>query len=378
MYRYYVNLIKTIFNLSVESDELKNDPVPQIKEEFLSDYDDACDSDEPSIESHNKSFTNDSRVQINRKKQLSNCQIPIEKSDDISDNQINQKDDPSIFKYELPLEEKMLCDDDIVHNPSTSIESNSIESNPLVQEQKPKRVFHLQLGEDNDEPYPFELNKLCVTCELCNKTFKFHSQLVLHMGIHYPNYVCGICEKPFALKKSLFAHLKIHDDLIPCCVCGKNIQQYKMFQHMKFHSDSLSQQCAICSEEFATYTLRLEHMKTVHDSEKNCEICHQNFTSWDNLKTHVEECHLAKLNFACDVCDKKFFYKNQLSEHMLEHQKIHKCDICHKKYKNYRCYKKHIVVHLFKKKFDCSICNKTFFTKICLNRHMITHYGVQL
>lgn len=55
--------------------------------------------------------------------------------------------------------------------------------------------------------------------------------------------------------------------------------------------------------------------------QKNCEICNRQCPSHKALKNHMKQFHLGQIKFTCDDCDKNFWTRKGLDEHMHEHGK---------------------------------------------------------
>ena len=61
-----------------------------------------------------------------------------------------------------------------------------------------------------------------------------------------------------------------------------------------------------------------------------CHLCPSEFTAKASLRDHVISFHMGEKRFKCNVCDKTFFRKNKLLQHMDGHavDKMHVCHVC--------------------------------------------------
>lgn len=388
MYIYNFNITSVditcfTFNFSVESNEPNANSKYTIKEEFLSDCDVASDSENRSIE---------------KKKTTPKHNL---------NHQIKQKDESlkSIFEYELPVEKRVSSNIGVVHNPdNSSIKKNNFQRNSIVHT-KIKIVSDLydtatiiakltQTSKHNEKDVsesglkrkkciescsslqqPCKLSKSAVSCKLCKETFSTHGQLLLHMAVHYPNYICDTCEKAFAYKKCLIMHMKVHEGTSSCNICGKIVKSSFLSLHMDSHSNF---KCPHCSDRFETVNVRHEHIRMVHAdiTMYNCEYCSKKFYFLQNLTKHVNRSHLRILNFICGLCDKRFFYKNELKNHMKIHSgvKDYECDICHKKFYIFKYLKKHLNnYHVKNNIFDCGTCGERFCDRQKYMKHSELH-----
>ncbi len=141
--------------------------------------------------------------------------------------------------------------------------------------------------------------------------------------------------------------------------------------------------CDICNNEYATYSGLYSH-KRKHDPEYipkfSCSICDYSHDNRHHLLNHIEvhakrdETALMITNerplyrkssfyqrvynpdtgsFTCDICSKKYQYRQSLQVHMKEHQKnrIFKfnCDVCDLKTDHKAYFGRHIKSHKIKK-----------------------------
>jgi hypothetical protein len=114
-----------------------------------------------------------------------------------------------------------------------------------------------------------------------------------------------------------------------------------------------------------------------------CEICDYEFIDFSDLKKHCKELH--KFNGFLRCCNRKFFKKFSLFEHILSHEnpriqvkpkktekkKSFECKSCHQMF----LYRKHLKIHSCqeadeKNVFICCFCNNFFSTKLALDNHI--------
>lgn len=159
-----------------------------------------------------------------------------------------------------------------------------------------------------------------------------------------------------------FANDKIYPEEIKAKTEVK-MKAPKSHKNKSLKSDATTTEiCYICDLKFTSYTLKSEHISSVHEvedvhictvcgyvtlgakyldihyrehkvdksSHMVCEFCAKLFLKLKHLKEHVSLVHLTdKAAFACSQCEKKF----KTSQNLRRHQKIHTgsrflCDKC--------------------------------------------------
>ena len=65
---------------------------------------------------------------------------------------------------------------------------------------------------DNSGPKRGSLNAMSITCDVCEKSFKYKSYSVRHKKIHSgeKQYKCDVCYKSFTANCSLVVHKRLH------------------------------------------------------------------------------------------------------------------------------------------------------------------------
>ena len=137
--------------------------------------------------------------------------------------------------------------------------------------------------------------------------------------------------------------------------------------------------CFKCDKTFFNKHSLQQHIKFIHQKVnvfkcpyKNCE---KNFKNKLRLKVHINS-HLGIKNFKCEICEKKFAEKGTLYTHYITHSNNFnkKCDLC-----NYKCTSDTLLKFHYKKKhnlneiYQCEICKHKFAKKVELRHHIKGH-----
>lgn len=137
--------------------------------------------------------------------------------------------------------------------------------------------------------------------------------------------------------------------------------------------------CEFCNKSFFKKQ-QLENHLLIHKNIKNfiCDFCSKRFVHKQQLQSHVKT-HTGEKNFACDHCSKKFIHKQQLDNHLKTHtgEKNFQCETCNKKFTLKQQLKNHVNIHLGVKPFACEFCDKRFTLKQQLNNHTKIHLGLR-
>ena len=81
--------------------------------------------------------------------------------------------------------------------------------------------------------------------------------------------------------------------------------------------------------------------------------------------------HSADRPFKCELCQKAFKLRKQLTLHLWTHtgNKPHKCHLCHKSFISSQHLKEHVRVHTGLTPFKCQLCQKSYSQRSSLNKH---------
>ncbi|XP_019539398.2 transcription factor grauzone [Aedes albopictus] len=233
------------------------------------------------------------------------------------------------------------------------------------------------------------LNPDAIRCEICDKTFKFHSGYIRHMEELHPEgktliFKCDRCPRSFPKKKLLKRHLSEHETLenetAKCEICGKCfarrilLKRHILAVHVEKRYDFI---CELCSRRFATISELRKH-KRVHDLtaeqlRKQCPVCNKWLKSVTSWRTHVQS-HRDEGEFRCGSCDHVSVNQVALKRHI---ERMHSgavrsypCTLCGKEYSRPTTLKEHIAnVHTGEPLYQCTYCEKKFFSNATMYRH---------
>ena len=162
------------------------------------------------------------------------------------------------------------------------------------------------------------------TCSVCRKLFVSNWSRNRHIKIVHERtltirksqaskFVCSFCGKSYAHQVSLKRHSLVHDiekKKVECDRCGK---AFKRVDSMWRHKENIHK----------LYNMNIELLKT--DKKNQCQMCHVTFRNKDMFVSHMtmRACSFQlteKDKFRCELCDKSYVYKFDLSRHI---KKVH-------------------------------------------------------
>ena len=139
--------------------------------------------------------------------------------------------------------------------------------------------------------------------------------------------------------------------------------------------ENLNQKCQKCQAVFHSEESLRRH---IYNIDGNCNDQPQNTNSNEERASAA-----AELSFYCDICNKKFSLKSNLTTHIeIVHEGIKpfQCVVCKKDFSQKTKLKQHFKHHHpdiplpdIKKKFPCSKCFESFSTEIKLEAHEKKH-----
>ncbi|XP_030768347.1 zinc finger protein 311-like [Sitophilus oryzae] len=211
-------------------------------------------------------------------------------------------------------------------------------------------------------------------CEICHKFFNKKYNLTLHIRTHTREnpVACPDCPKRFRNRSALSAHVQVNhsEKKYQCEMCGyKASTMYVLKRHIKRHVLDKSLPCDVCNKMFQTEK-DLRYHRRRHTERFGCSMCNVKFRTRLYLKKHIEESHEGQSPFDCSICKQRFESAKDLRFHRFtQHPKKFKCDLCNRSFRNKVSLVKHSKVHDADLPHECKKCGSKFQYKIGLTKH---------
>ncbi|CAG4983908.1 unnamed protein product [Colias eurytheme] len=241
--------------------------------------------------------------------------------------------------------------------------------------------------QQNNDCLQIPKKNLTFHCELCDKRFIRHKTYENHKRTHKSDtsVSCVSCNKTFQTKKALKMHQKnAHSQWsfneTKCRFCGKVFKsRNSLKQHEVKHGERKMYICDVCGKMSLSKSYLKVHLETHNENkERNygCDICDKKFFSKINLQNHIHRAHTGR-QYTCQLCNITYKYKDNLVKHLLTHEgkKLYKCDYCNKSFSTRTYCVEHQRVHSGERPFSCLYCPKNFMTKRHLSDHHKIHTG---
>ncbi|KAK2584340.1 hypothetical protein KPH14_006731 [Odynerus spinipes] len=218
-------------------------------------------------------------------------------------------------------------------------------------------------------------------CDQCERTFPLRQALALHVQRAHRdrNYKCTECDRMFFSKYDLSKHMATHSEEKPfsCQICHKQFSRTSLLQrHEKLHRDELRFACQHCELEFFTSEELQKHEDAVHKKEKpyQCNICNKRFSYKQGLERH-EMMHNEDKTFVCEYCKEAFRTSTKLARHLTTHagHRPYLCKLCPRTFLLSHHLTRHMRTHSVEKRHVCEDCGKAFKRKESLEVHLLTH-----
>ncbi|XP_067943921.1 zinc finger protein ZFP2-like isoform X2 [Watersipora subatra] len=271
-------------------------------------------------------------------------------------------------------------------------------------------------------------------CKICNTSFSQSGSLKIHKRIHSKEkpYHCTSCSMSFCRATNYRKHMKSHTEFKPlkCPTCSAVfIKEEELRIHQKMHQQPKAYSCEVCTKPFASRSELARHLR-IHtealgspsDSDnqrvtKDKDCVHRPDAS-SEIEMKISEAlskrnadqgkdsHLSPLlgsptlvaqnlnllPFAapkdfrvmeqlperpncCDICNKSFTTKGDLTRHMRVHtgEKPYTCGICKTAFSQSGNLKTHMRLYSREKPYECKECNRSFCGTTNYNKHMKHH-----
>ena len=159
----------------------------------------------------------------------------------------------------------------------------------------------------------------CMKCEFRSKTRK---EVNKHYVETHEPLMCEKCSRLFNTPSSLSLHMYDHEEhRYKCEVCNKGYHfKGQLKQHKADHNKTPSFQCmrVDCGKWFKRKGDLVLHLESHKNVVWNCDECNHKTSCEKYLKEHIRDKHRtdeADYHFKCAICNKKFLYRTQLTQH---------------------------------------------------------------
>ncbi|BFZ23245.1 hypothetical protein BsWGS_26284 [Bradybaena similaris] len=129
--------------------------------------------------------------------------------------------------------------------------------------------------------------------------------------------------------------------------------------------------CSLCGKVVVSKAAITRHIQLTHEKKKpfECNICHRRF-GYKNILMEHQNIHFGIKPYACTLCDKRFAARSNLFQHRLLHMKPFCCYICSKRFDRDEQLQRHLKLHPTANALSCSQCSFTATNVEALNQHL--------
>ncbi|XP_076226933.1 uncharacterized protein LOC116432788 isoform X1 [Nomia melanderi] len=203
-------------------------------------------------------------------------------------------------------------------------------------------------------------------CKKCSHTYDSTEAYEKHLKTHEKNkyWECNACHWKYKTRERLIAHqIKMHSNVDPKAINKDKLQEEFVFSIGVGDDVKTSWGCEVLAS----------------GKKFPCKRCENVYTRKSFLIAHERIAHGVDPynNLRCNVCDKVFNYRHQLSRHREVHGEGYLCSVCGKEFISHRSLQLHTTTHTGERRVQCKVCSKYFSTKMSLRVHELIHKGIR-
>uniref|UniRef100_A0AAG5DEF3 Transcription factor grauzone n=1 Tax=Anopheles atroparvus TaxID=41427 RepID=A0AAG5DEF3_ANOAO len=164
-----------------------------------------------------------------------------------------------------------------------------------------------------------------------------------------------------------------------CELCAASLENLACLQVHYRREHSMKGYIRCCDKQFYRRFQLLDHI-AAHEGTIKCKICQKRYKSSRYLALHMMKSHSREEDrpFKCDKCHQSFHKEHLLKAHLANHLS-EKCPICEKVVSSKYALKTHVThMHGSDGNQICDVCGKEFRTKQAMERHINEHLGVEV
>ena len=187
-------------------------------------------------------------------------------------------------------------------------------------------------------------------------------------------FYCIGCKRDFLSEEEFKAHERRHDKLMNCPLCGHQTSEADFIEHVEtMHSSE--RDCGICKKKFIHHRRFMEHLLAQHTSGEmyKCMVCKKCFPHFTIFQNHIKWKHSGNVIShvrVCYVCGANYTRGGAFRQHIKTHATdLPRCDHCQRTFTAMGSLRSHVSIHFVGPRHKCNLCNKTFRTAIYLENH---------
>lgn len=217
-------------------------------------------------------------------------------------------------------------------------------------------------------------------CPHCDKSFRFISELHVHMGTKDP-HVCRVCQKQCLCKDDYKSHMQnshreaLKEAAYECDICKRKfLKRYNWQVHMsKMHAANGELQCSQCEAVFQTEHEYNQHRQREHAARVfPCVECGSEFRSTTKLHQHMQVQH--NISVEVQEQDQLLILKSADDDDDDESPVNGKSSFSQLLYQVMRRPRPRQRVISLQNQLECHVCHKTFrYNGYHFRRHLRRH-----